>query len=87
MRMCIVGAMQVCVALSVMVAVLPVAVGVERPKTIPIDGHVTINGKAPGEAGKIFFTPTSDSRRVLETASQRQLQRRGTLSRDELGTR
>jgi hypothetical protein len=33
--------------------------GTDRPKTIPIDGHVTIDGKAPGEAGKIFFTPTA----------------------------
>jgi hypothetical protein len=32
--------------------------GSDRPKTIPIDGHVTIDGKAPGETGKIFFTPT-----------------------------
>ena len=33
--------------------------GDEHPKTIPIDGHVTIDGKPPGEAGKIFFTPTA----------------------------
>jgi hypothetical protein len=32
--------------------------GNDRPKTIPISGHVTIDGKAPGEDGKIFFTPT-----------------------------
>ena len=32
--------------------------GNDRPKTIPISGVVTIDGKAPGEAGKIFFTPT-----------------------------
>jgi hypothetical protein len=32
--------------------------GSDRPKTIPIDGRVTINGKEPGEIGKIFFTPT-----------------------------
>ncbi|HEY4233329.1 MAG TPA: hypothetical protein VGM76_07870 [Lacipirellulaceae bacterium] len=31
----------------------------ERPKTIPLDGHVTIDGKAPGEDGKIYFTPTA----------------------------
>ena len=33
------------------------AVGNDRPKTIPISGRVTIDGKAPGEPGKIFFTP------------------------------
>ena len=32
--------------------------GSERPKTIPITGHVTINGQAPGEVGNIYFTPT-----------------------------
>ena len=32
--------------------------GNDRPKTIPISGHVTIDGKAPGEVGKLFFTPT-----------------------------
>ena len=32
--------------------------GSVRPKTIPIDGYVTIDGKAPGESGKLFFTPT-----------------------------
>jgi hypothetical protein len=32
--------------------------GNDRPKTIPISGHVAIDGKPPGEAGKIFFTPT-----------------------------
>jgi hypothetical protein len=32
--------------------------GNDRPKTIPISGRVTIDGKAPGETGKIFFTPT-----------------------------
>jgi hypothetical protein len=30
----------------------------ERPKTIPISGHVTIDGQPPGEFGKLFFTPT-----------------------------
>jgi hypothetical protein len=30
----------------------------ERPKTIPISGRVTIDGQAPGEFGKLFFTPT-----------------------------
>jgi hypothetical protein len=30
----------------------------DRPKTIPISGLVTIDGKAPGETGKMFFTPT-----------------------------
>lgn len=29
-----------------------------RPKTIPISGSVTIDGNAPGETGKLFFTPT-----------------------------
>src|SRR5882672_5631587 len=33
--------------------------GTDRPKTIPISGIVTIDGKAPGEGGKIFFTPTA----------------------------
>jgi hypothetical protein len=32
--------------------------GNDRPKTIPISGKVTINGQAPGEGGKIYFTPT-----------------------------
>src|SRR5262245_49885729 len=32
--------------------------GSDRPKTIPISGRVNIDGKAPGEAGKIFFSPT-----------------------------
>ena len=30
----------------------------DRPKTIPVTGHVTVNGQAPGEPGKIFFAPT-----------------------------
>jgi hypothetical protein len=30
----------------------------DRPKTIPIGGRVTIDGKAPGESGKLYFTPT-----------------------------
>ena len=34
------------------------ACGSDRPKTIPIDGRVTIDGKEPGEVGKLFFTPT-----------------------------
>jgi hypothetical protein len=29
-----------------------------RPKTIPIAGRVLIDGQAPGESGKIFFTAT-----------------------------
>lgn len=29
-----------------------------RPKTIPISGFVLIDGKPPGEVGKLFFTPT-----------------------------
>jgi hypothetical protein len=29
-----------------------------RPKTIPISGRVTIDGKPPGESGSLFFTPT-----------------------------
>lgn len=32
--------------------------GSDRPKTVPITGHVTINGQPPGEIGKLFFTPT-----------------------------
>ncbi len=32
--------------------------GGDRPKTIPISGRVTIDGKEPGEAGKLYFTPT-----------------------------
>jgi hypothetical protein len=32
--------------------------GNERPKTIPISGRVLIDGSAPGEMGKLFFTPT-----------------------------
>jgi hypothetical protein len=32
--------------------------GSDRPKTIPISGKVTINGQAPGEGGKLYFTPT-----------------------------
>jgi hypothetical protein len=30
----------------------------DRPKTIPINGSVTIDGRPPGETGKMFFTPT-----------------------------
>jgi hypothetical protein len=30
----------------------------DRPKTIPLTGRVTINGKAPGEVGQLYFTPT-----------------------------
>ena len=33
--------------------------GSDRPKTVPIRGLVTIDGKAPGETGKLFFTPTA----------------------------
>lgn len=32
--------------------------GSDRPKTIPITGRVTVNGQAPGEVGRIFFSPT-----------------------------
>jgi hypothetical protein len=32
--------------------------GSGRPKTVPISGKVTINGQAPGEGGKLYFTPT-----------------------------
>lgn len=32
--------------------------GNDRPKTIPISGLVKIDGQAPGEFGKIYFTPT-----------------------------
>ncbi len=31
----------------------------DRPKTIPITGQVTIDGQAPNEFGKLFFTPTA----------------------------
>jgi hypothetical protein len=45
-------------AAAILVVALAGCGGNDRPKTIPIDGHVTIDGKEPGEAGKIFFTPT-----------------------------
>jgi len=32
--------------------------GSDRPKTIPIKGHVTLDGQPPGEVGKLHFTPT-----------------------------
>jgi hypothetical protein len=32
--------------------------GGDRPKTIPISGKVTINGQAPAEIGRLYFTPT-----------------------------
>jgi hypothetical protein len=32
--------------------------GSGRPKTIPISGKVSIDGQAPGEVGKLYFTPT-----------------------------
>lgn len=32
--------------------------GSDRPKTIPIAGFVTIDGKEPGETGTLYFTPT-----------------------------
>jgi hypothetical protein len=32
--------------------------GGNRPKTIPIKGHVTLDGQPPGEVGKLHFTPT-----------------------------
>lgn len=32
--------------------------GSDRPKTIPIGGHVTIDGQPPGEVGSLIFTPT-----------------------------
>lgn len=35
-----------------------VGCGSNRPKTIPISGRVTLDGQAPGEGGKIYFTPT-----------------------------
>ena len=44
--------------LALVIAGLTGCGGSDRPKTIPISGLVTINGKAPGESGKIFFTPT-----------------------------
>jgi hypothetical protein len=54
-------------AVTVVLLVVSGCGGVDRPKTIPIDGHVTIDGKAPGEAGKLFFVPTA----VAEGYSQR----------------
>lgn len=32
-----------------------------RPKTIPLTGVVTIDGKEPGENGTLFFTPTKSA--------------------------
>ena len=32
--------------------------GSNRPKTIPITGVITIDGKEPGEAGTLYFVPT-----------------------------
>jgi hypothetical protein len=32
--------------------------GSDRPKTIPISGHVTFNNQPPGEGGELYFTPT-----------------------------
>jgi hypothetical protein len=32
--------------------------GSDRPKTIPITGHVTFDGQPPGEVGSLVFTPT-----------------------------
>ena len=32
--------------------------GNSRPKTIPIQGRVLVDGAEPGEFGKLFFTPT-----------------------------
>jgi hypothetical protein len=46
------------VALSVFVIGLVGCLGSNRPKTVPITGRVTINGQPPGEAGKLYFTPT-----------------------------
>ena len=45
-------------AIAVILVSLSACGGSDRPKTIPIGGRVTIDGKAPGDAGKIFFTPT-----------------------------
>jgi hypothetical protein len=47
-----------------MSVVATVAIGVAgcggsgRPKTIPITGVVTIDGKEPGEGGTLYFVPT-----------------------------
>jgi hypothetical protein len=46
-------------AASILLVAVAGCGGGDRPKTIPIDGHVTIDGKPPGETGKIFFTPTA----------------------------
>ena len=46
------------VILSFVVVWLAGCGGSGRPKTIPISGKVTINGQAPGEGGKLYFTPT-----------------------------
>jgi hypothetical protein len=40
------------------VSIVLAGCGTDRPKTIPINGLITIDGQAPGEFGKIFFTPT-----------------------------
>ena len=32
-----------------------------RPKTIPIAGVLTIDGKEPGESGTLFFIPTKSA--------------------------
>lgn len=45
-------------ALAALVVGLAGCGGKSRPKTIPISGRVTIDGKAPGESGKLYFTPT-----------------------------
>lgn len=49
----------------------------DRPKTIPITGKVTIDGKPPGEAGKIYFTPVQ----VAEGYSKRPA--RGAFTADD----
>jgi hypothetical protein len=44
--------------LAVAIVTLGGCWGNERPKTIPISGLVMIDGQAPGESGKLYFTPT-----------------------------
>jgi hypothetical protein len=43
--------------------------GNDRPKTIPINGLITIDGQPPGEFGKIFFTPTQAAQGYTKRAA------------------
>jgi hypothetical protein len=45
-------------ALVVLVVSEAGCMGSDRPKTVPITGHVTIDGQPPGEFGRLYFTPT-----------------------------